>query len=93
MEDGELGCLPASMGNDLRDLKAEFASEIWEALKPDARKLFNLIVIHFEERANYLWRLQRIFREKRTLTPADIDTNMMGRESLSGKFRQVTGLE
>jgi SEC-C motif-containing protein len=84
----ELGMLPTSMGDDIENVKKAIPSEIFEALNP-ATVYFERIAQHFEHHADALWRYSRAFREKRVLTPADIDLSVFEREKLFAEFREI----
>lgn len=82
---GELGSLPASMGVDIADLRKALdahSSGIWEALRPQAPKCFNVIVSHFEQHAEFLWRSSRSLREMKVLESHDVDWKQINREKL-----------
>jgi hypothetical protein len=86
--DSELGMLPTSMGNDIDDLKKAIPSEMFNVLNP-ANEYFERIAQHFEDHADALWRCSRVFREKRVLTPADVDLSIFEREKLFAEFREI----
>src|SRR5258706_986677 len=88
LTNSDLGMLPMSMGDDIEDLKKAIPSEIFNALNP-ATVYFEQIVQHFEHHADALWRYSRAFREKRVLTPADVDLSIFEREKLFAEFREM----
>lgn len=86
------GTFPASMENDLLNLKDELAGEMWEFVEPHLRTCFNMIVNHLRQRSDAIWQNARGLLLNKVLTSEEMELDFVERNILLQNIARLLGI-